>query len=51
VSNDYNTQIIEVFRGNARTRRRSMLGSAPEADDAVQEVVIRLSRSDNLGGG
>lgn len=50
--------LLARFEGD-RDRLRSvafrMLGSAPEADDAVQEVWIRLNRSDtssieNLGG-
>ena len=55
---DEHTLLAEQFEAN-REHLRSvayrMLGSRPEADDAVQEAWIRLSRSDadsidNLGG-
>lgn len=46
---------FEEHRGHLRAVAYRMLGSGPEADDAVQEAWIRLSRSDadavdNLGG-
>jgi len=56
--NDLNQQLTQQFEEN-RTHLRSMayrmLGSLTEADDAIQEAWLRLSRSDageidNLGG-
>ncbi|KOV66447.1 RNA polymerase sigma 70 [Streptomyces sp. MMG1121] len=46
---------FEVYRGHLRSVAHRMLGSAAEAEDAVQEAWFRLSRSDtsgvdNLGG-
>ncbi|MFF4271142.1 sigma-70 family RNA polymerase sigma factor [Streptomyces sp. NPDC001536] len=46
---------FEAYRGHLRAVAYRMLGSAAEADDAVQEAWFRLSRSDtrqveNLGG-
>src|SRR5438876_1772660 len=55
---DQHEQLAELFEAN-RTRMRAvayrMLGSLSEADDAVQEAWLHLSRSDtsgveNLGG-
>lgn len=48
-------QRFEDNRGHLRAVAYRMLGSASEADDAVQEAWLRLSRSDanaieNLGG-
>jgi RNA polymerase sigma factor (sigma-70 family) len=55
--NDQNwlAQSFEENRGHLRAVAYRMLGSASEADDAVQEAWLRLSRSDastieNLGG-
>src|ERR687889_985826 len=46
---------FEACRGHLRAVAHRMLGSADEADDAVQEAWLRLQRSgtsgvDNLGG-
>src|SRR5919108_857657 len=46
---------FEAHRGHLRAVAHRMLGSVAEADDAVQEAWLRLSRSDtrevkNLGG-
>ena len=46
---------FEAHRSHLRAVAHRMLGSAPEADDAVQEAWLRLSRADtrdveNLGG-
>ena len=46
---------FEAYRGHLRSAAYRMLGSLSEADDAVQEAWLRLSRSDaagieNLGG-
>jgi RNA polymerase sigma-70 factor, ECF subfamily len=53
--NDVLAQQFEEHRGHLRAVAYRMLGSASEADDAVQEAWLRLSRSDageiaNLGG-
>ncbi len=53
--NDLLAQQFEEHRGHLRAVAYRMLGSASEADDAVQEAWLRLSRSDsgeiaNLGG-
>ena len=52
---EYLGQIFESERDRLRTVAYRMLGSANEADDAVQETWLRLNRSDavsieNLGG-
>ncbi len=49
------TDRFESHRAHLRTVAYRMLGSAPEADDAVQEAWLRLSRAEtgaveNLGG-
>lgn len=54
-SNDFLAQQFEQNRGHLRGVAYRMLGSLNEADDAVQESWLRLSRSDssgieNLGG-
>ena len=53
--NDWLAQRFEGHRARLRQVAYRMLGSVSEADDAVQEGWIRLSRSnvnqiDNLGG-
>ena len=53
--NDWLAQRFEEHRARLTAVANRMLGSATEADDAVQEAWIRLSRSDaeaieNLGG-
>ena len=52
---DWLAQRFEAERGRLRSVAYRMLGSVPEADDAVQEAWLRLSRSDadaiaNLAG-
>src|ERR671922_222472 len=52
---DWLAERFEAHRTHLRTVAYRMLGSASEADDAVQEAWLRLSRSDtgeveNLGG-
>ncbi|MEU9170838.1 sigma-70 family RNA polymerase sigma factor [Streptomyces sp. NPDC048420] len=52
---DYLADRFESHRGRLRAVAQRMLGSGSEADDAVQEVWVRLSRVDarevdNLGG-
>src|SRR5207237_6929398 len=52
---DWLGQQFEAHRGHLRAVAYRMLGSSGEADDAVQEAWLRLSRSDtseieNLGG-
>ena len=54
-SDEWLAQRFEDNRGHLRAVAYRMLGSASEADDAVQECWLRLSRSDaneieNLGG-
>src|SRR5918992_4821922 len=53
--NDWLAQRFEEYRTHMRAVAYRMLGSVGEADDAVQEAWLRLSRSDtdeieNLGG-
>ncbi|EST27899.1 sigma-70 family RNA polymerase sigma factor [Streptomyces roseochromogenus] len=53
--NDLLAERFEAYRGHLRAVAYRMLGSAAEAEDAVQEAWFRLSRSDarevgNLGG-
>jgi RNA polymerase sigma-70 factor (ECF subfamily) len=53
--NDWLARRFEAHRGHLRRVAYRMLGSLGEADDAVQEAWLRLSRSevsdiDNLGG-
>ncbi|WP_225824580.1 sigma-70 family RNA polymerase sigma factor [Streptomyces naphthomycinicus] len=53
--NDFLAERFEGYRGHLRAVAYRMLGSAAEAEDAVQEAWFRLSRSDtgavdNLGG-
>ncbi|MFJ8633859.1 sigma-70 family RNA polymerase sigma factor [Streptomyces sp. NPDC093568] len=52
---DFLAQRFEAHRGHLRAVAHRMLGSAAEAEDAVQEAWFRVSRSDtdrvdNLGG-
>src|SRR4051812_18044749 len=52
---DWLAERFEEHRGHLRAVAYRMLGSVNEADDAVQEAWLRLSRSDaeeidNLGG-
>ena len=52
---DLLAQHFETYRGHLRAVALRMLGSSQEADDAVQEAWLRLSRAgadalDNLGG-
>lgn len=42
-------QQFEEHRGHLRTMAHHMLGSATDADDAVQETWLRLSRADAAG--
>ncbi len=53
--NAFLAENFEAHRGHLRAVAYRMLGSLSEADDAVQEAWLRLSRSDtgevtNLGG-
>ncbi|MEU3824740.1 sigma-70 family RNA polymerase sigma factor [Streptomyces sp. NPDC029080] len=53
--NDFLAERFEAYRGHLRAVAYRMLGSAAEAEDAVQEAWFRLSRSgtqdvQNLGG-
>src|SRR2546430_396863 len=53
--NDWLAQRFEAHRGHLRAVAYRMLGSASEADDAVQESWLHLSRAgsdgvENLGG-
>jgi len=53
--NDWLVDRFEANRAHLRSEAYSMLGSLDEADDAVQEAWLQLSRSDttrveNLGG-
>jgi RNA polymerase sigma-70 factor (ECF subfamily) len=45
-ASDWQTQQFEQNREHLRAVARRMLGSAAEADDAVQEAWLRLNRSD-----
>src|SRR5256712_13041811 len=52
---DWMAELFEAHRQRLRTVAYRMLGSQSEADDAVQETWLRLSRADtsgveNLGG-
>ena len=52
---DFLAERFEAHRGQLRAVARRMLGSGAEAEDAVQETWVRMSRSDtthvdNLGG-
>lgn len=52
---DFLAERFEAHRGQLRAVARRMLGSGAEAEDAVQEAWVRMSRSDtshvdNLGG-
>src|SRR5205807_1468412 len=52
---DWLAERFEAHRAHVRAMAYRMLGSMPEAEDAVQEAWLRLSRSDtgeieNLGG-
>jgi len=52
---DFQTEEFEHYRDHLRSVAYRMLGSTTEADDAIQEAWLRLSRSDtgsvtNLGG-
>ncbi|MEV6804051.1 sigma-70 family RNA polymerase sigma factor [Streptomyces sp. NPDC051132] len=52
---DFLAERFEAYRGHLRAVAYRMLGSVAEAEDAVQEAWLRLSRSDtaeveNLGG-
>ena len=54
-NHDLLAERFEANRNNLRAVAYRMLGSATEADDAVQEAWLRLSRADageidNLGG-
>src|SRR5499427_2031291 len=46
---DWLAERFEENRGHLRAVAYRMLGSVPEADDAVQEAWLRLSRSDTSG--
>jgi RNA polymerase sigma factor (sigma-70 family) len=55
VGRDWLAERFEGYRGHLRAVAYRMLGSASEADDAVQEAWLRLDRADtgdvqNLGG-
>src|SRR5580704_11004779 len=45
-ASDWQTEQFEDNRGHLRAVAQRMLGSAAEADDAVQEAWLRLSRAD-----
>src|SRR5206468_13011867 len=47
---DWMAEQFEAHRQRLRTVAYRMLGSRSEADDAVQEAWLRLSRSDTSGG-
>src|ERR1044072_2683221 len=46
-TNAFLAENFEAHRGHLRAVAYRMLGSLSEADDAVQEAWLRLSRSDN----
>ena len=46
---DWLAQRFEAHRPHLRAVAYRMLGSASEADDAVQEAWLRLDRADNDG--
>jgi RNA polymerase sigma factor (sigma-70 family) len=46
-SQQWQAEQFEHYRGHLRAVAQRMLGSAAEADDAVQEAWLRLSRSDS----
>jgi RNA polymerase sigma-70 factor (ECF subfamily) len=48
-ANDWQTRQFEQNREHLRAVARRMLGSAAEADDAVQEAWLRLHRADTSG--
>src|SRR2546427_12698579 len=47
---DWMAELFEAHRQRLRTVAYRMLGSRSEADDAVQETWLRLSRADTSGG-
>ena len=48
---DWQVEQFEQHRPHLRAVAYRMLGSMTEADDALQEAWIRLSRSDTAAGG
>ena len=47
--NDWLVERFEANRAQLRALAYRMLGSAPEADDVVQEAWVRVSRADHEG--